>query len=168
MIIGVDPGLDGAIFFLDAGAAIATPMPTVEVKRGGKNKREIDIAAAVEILNFDLTNGAVAYVEQVGAMPGQGVSSMFSFGKSYGILLGVLAALYIGFNHVSPVTWKKALNVRGGKEAALLRASELMPQHSKYWTPKKGELTKAQALGIADAALIAYYGVLHQGGRLNG
>ena len=164
MVIGIDPGMDGAIFF-DSEHKAAWSMPTFEVLRNKKKKREIDIAGLVNLLAVKTTVDAVAYVEQVGAMPGQGVTSMFTFGKGYGILLGVLGGLYIPVVHVSPVTWKKALAVRGGKEAAMLRASELMPHYSTLWAPKKGEITKGQAIGLADAALIAYDGRQLEGAK---
>lgn len=76
---------------------------------------------------------------------------MFSFGKSYGAVLGALAALEIPVTHVTPQRWKKALSVRPGKDAARLRASELLPEHSNTWKLKKHD-------GRAEAAMIAYYG----------
>lgn len=155
--IGVDPGLSGAIACYDPSRNFiraelrVEDMPTVEVKRGKSLKRELNMAALADILyGFD-AGSPHAFVEQVGAMPGQGVTSMFSFGKSYGAVLGALAALEIPVTHVTPQRWKKALSVRPGKDAARLRASELLPEHSNTWKLKKHD-------GRAEAAMIAYYG----------
>jgi crossover junction endodeoxyribonuclease RuvC len=160
--VGVDPGLDGALAFLyPTGEVRCFGMPVVEIVRNGKHKREIDPVALGDLV-FQETDKrtAVAFVEKVGAMPGQGTSSMFSFGKSYGVVLGVLAALQIETHHPTPQAWQKALNVRDGKEGSLLRAGELMPLHRAEWKPVKGVFDKKQAIGRAEAALIAKYGQL--------
>jgi len=152
-VIGIDPGLSGAICLLDGLNRVTIwDMPTVEVLRGRKTKRELDLTALSTII-FGITDEAVAYVEQVGAMPGQGVSSMFSFGKSYGGTLGILAALQVPVQeHVPPQRWQKALNVRKGKDGSRLRASELLPSYMSLWARVKDD-------GRAEAALIAYYGM---------
>lgn len=159
MIIGIDPGLKGAIAFFEDGKIEAIfDMPTFEVERNKKKKSEVDVAMLVAHLNSPVTCKATAYLEKVGAMPKQGTSSMFSFGTSYGILLGVLGALYIPVVHVTPQKWKKALNVRGGKDASRLRASELMPNAASNWPLVKHD-------GRAEAALIAYYGRQLEGAK---
>ena len=146
--IGIDPGLNGAIAYLKDGKLDIWDMPTFSIKRNNKNKREVDASSLSDTLE-DLHG--VAFVEKVGAMPGQGVSSMFSFGQSYGIILGILAAYQIPITLVPPKTWKAVLKVRQGKDAARMKASELMPEHSGLWPLKKHD-------GRAEAALIAYYG----------
>jgi crossover junction endodeoxyribonuclease RuvC len=107
VIVGIDPGLSGALFFLDPSApesGEAIDMPVHNLARGGKNKRELDVVGLIRILaTHHLTH---AFVEQVGSMPGQGVSSVFAFGKCYGIILGVLAARSIPLTLVAPVRWK--------------------------------------------------------------
>ena len=160
LIIGIDPGLKGAIFRCYPENAMSDGMPVAETKRNGKVKNELDLARLADLL-YNPAMDAHAFVERVGAMPGQGVSSMFSFGKSYGAILGILAAFQIPVTFVEPRVWKSKLKVRGGKVGALLHASELMPRWSHLWTPKRGEMNKEQAIGRADAALIAYYGQHH-------
>lgn len=150
MILGIDPGLSGALAFKGENTLVAIDMPTVSIQRNGKNKREIDLAGLVSDIDA-LGPVEHAYVEQVGAMPGQGVSSVFSFGKSYGSILGILAAKRIPYTLVSPVRWKKALQVPAGKDAARHRASQLLPQYAELWPLVKHD-------GRAEAALIAVYG----------
>ena len=152
LILGIDPGLSGALAFLtpSTGALTVLDVPTFTLGRNGKAKREVD---AVELAR--LVDAAVhidhAFVEQVGAMPGQGVSSVFAFGKVYGLLLGILAANSIPHTLVTPQKWKRALSVPAEKDGARARASQLMPAHAGQWTRIKDD-------GRAEAALIAYYG----------
>jgi crossover junction endodeoxyribonuclease RuvC len=123
--------------------------------RGGKTKRELDAHALARLIG-DRRPGH-AFVELVGAMPGQGVSSVFAFGKSFGVVIGVLAALDVPFTFVAPVVWKRAFGVPAAKDGARARASQLMPAAAHHWTRVRDD-------GRAEAALIAYYG-LRQLGR---
>lgn len=152
MIIGVDPGLHGAIAYYRPGAKdelIIIDMPTHELVRGGKKKLEIDPHALHKlIMPYRL---ATAYVEKVNSMPGQGVSSSFAFGKTYGMIIMALAANGVAFTEVPPVVWKKKLQVPAAKDGSRARASQLMPQHADKWKLVKHD-------GRAEAALIAYYG----------
>lgn len=150
-IIGIDPGASGGIAFfsMQRGLLSIFDMPTVEVKRGGKNKREVSAAMLNAIIGARDIDAA--FVEKVGAMPGQGVSSMFQFGRSVGMIEGVLSALEIPTNYVTPQSWQKAVGARGGKDASRARAAELFPAYAANFTRKKDD-------GRADAALIAWYG----------
>ena len=150
-ILGIDPGASGGIAFfsMQRGLLSIFDMPTVEVKRGGKNKREVSAAMLNAIIGARDIDAA--FVEKVGAMPGQGVSSMFQFGRSVGMIEGVLAALEIPTNYVTPQGWQKAVGARGGKDASRARAAELFPAYAANFTRKKDD-------GRADAALIAWYG----------
>jgi crossover junction endodeoxyribonuclease RuvC len=153
IILGIDPGLGGALAALSAmGKLVIVDAPTVEVKRGGKGKREIDPAALADIIREMKPTHAV--VEKVGAMPGQGVSSMFSFGRSVGQVEGALAALGIPVSYVSPLTWKRSLSVPAGKDGARLRASQLLPAYAERWRLVKHD-------GRAEAGLIALWGLLN-------
>ena len=152
VILGIDPGLSGAIAFLGPdGTVEVIDMPTLALRRGGKAKRELDLIALARMFDERVSTIRHAFVEQVGAMPGQGIASMFAFGKAYGALLGVLSANFIPMTTVSPVVWKKALAVPAGKDAARARASQLLPRSAYLWP-----LTKHD--GRAEAALIALYG----------
>jgi crossover junction endodeoxyribonuclease RuvC len=149
--IGIDPGLDGAIAFfdLDKGHLSMIDMPTVEIIRNGKKKRELNaqlVANVFRCVGGDMT----AVLERVNAMPGQGVSSVFSFGRSSGIVEGVLAGMQIPLTIVTPQAWQKAASVRGGKDGARQRATELFPVYAGLFGRKKDD-------GRADAACMAWY-----------
>jgi crossover junction endodeoxyribonuclease RuvC len=150
MILGIDPGLSGALAFMDDNKLSVFDIPTFEITRNGKKKRQIDLQILLGILeerNFDLEH---AYLENVGAMPGQGVSSMFQMGRGYGQIEMGLAAAGIPVTYITPQVWKKALAVPKDKDGARQRASQLMPQHADNWPLKKHD-------GRAEAALIALY-----------
>ncbi len=148
--IGVDPGASGAIVILhDLQPVEWLLMPTIAVGSG----RRVDCAEVARFLRGCGAHiGSHALFELVGAMPGQGVTSMFAFGHSTGSVTGVLAALGIPVTHVTPQRWKKRAGLIGkDKDAARSRAIQLWP----HWAAlgKKGA---GQAL--ADAALIARFG----------
>jgi len=148
LVLGVDPGLSGAICRYEAGSIPTIyDMPTLALTRGGKNKREIDAHKLVDMLRY----ADHAFVEYAGAMPGQGVSAVFAFGKTYGIILGILAAVDVPYTVVAPRKWKTALQVPAEKDGARARASQLMPSAAHLWPRVKDD-------GKAEAALISLYG----------
>lgn len=149
MVLGVDPGLTGALAFFDPdmGLLMVRDMPTVEVVRNGKKKNEVSPQMLASIIREHPV--ARAMIERVGAMPGQGVTSVFSFGRSFGIVEGVLAALELSTTIIPPQTWQKAVNLRGGKDGSRARAAELFPRDAGLFARKKDD-------GRADAALIAW------------
>jgi len=149
--IGIDPGLNGAIAFLDTekGHLSVVDMPTFEVKRNNKAKREVNAAGLAHILAAaQKVQGII--LERVGAMPGQGVTSVFSFGRSVGLVEGVLAAYLLPVSIVTPQAWQKAAGVRGGKDGSRMRACELFPNYAGLFARKKDD-------GRADAAIMAWY-----------
>ena len=149
--IGIDPGLNGAIAFLDTekGHLSVVDMPTFEVKRNNKFKREVSPHGISDVLSLSQKISGVV-LERVGAMPGQGVTSVFSFGRSVGVIEGVLAAEHIPVSIVTPQAWQKAAGVRGGKDGARQRACELFPNYAGLFARKKDD-------GRADAACMAWY-----------
>lgn len=146
-VIGIDPGASGAIVMLEDGVPIEwMAMPVMKV---GSATR---VNAAALAAFFMESKTEHVYVEQVGAMPGQGVASMFNFGHNCGTIMGVLGALAVPHTLVTPQAWKKAAGLIGtDKDAARARAIQLWPEWRDL--DKKGA---GQAL--ADAALIARYG----------
>jgi crossover junction endodeoxyribonuclease RuvC len=151
-IVGIDPGLSGALFFLNPDHPMtgeAVDLPIHVLTRGGKKKRELDIAGLIGILTAHRLDHV--FLEQVNAMPGQGVSGVFAFGKCYGVILGVIAAHNIPLTLVAPAVWKRALGVPKAKDGARARASQLLPEAASQWALKKHD-------GRAEAALIALYG----------
>ena len=154
-VIGIDPGLDGAIAVLDETGDIIQvyDMPTVEVKVNGSTKRKVAPAAiASELRMYTVDGKCRAVIEQVSAMPGQGVTSMFTFGRSLGVLEGVLAGMGIPYELVTPSTWVKKMRVAPGKGGSRQRAMELWPMDADLFKRVKDD-------GRADASLIARYGL---------
>ena len=151
IIIGIDPGLSGAVVFLNTATHDLDiyDMPTVEVTRNGKKKRELSAQLLSNILSGHKVTAA--YLERVNAMAGQGVSSVFSFGRSSGIVEGILAAFDIPTTLVTPQAWQKAMEVRSGKDGSRERAMQLFPAHAGMFARVKDD-------GRSDAALIAAYG----------
>lgn len=147
--IGVDPGLTGAVVaILPDGAIEFHDMPVLEIKK----KTQLDYAGLAHILRRYADRGeATAAIELVGAMPGQGVSSMFKFGQVYGAALATLATLQIPYQCVTPPVWKRAFRLVGeDKDASRSRALEMFPACVEHLRLKKHH-------GRADALLIAHW-----------
>jgi crossover junction endodeoxyribonuclease RuvC len=145
--IGIDPGCSGAVVLFDNSHPVEWElMPVLKV---GKNTRVNGAALAAFLLPWA---DAHVYLEHVGAMPGQGSASMFTFGHAVGVVEGVLSGLGIPYTLVSPLAWKKRAGLIGtDKDAARSRAIQLWPAWRDLDTKAKGQ-------ALADAALIAMYG----------
>lgn len=153
IFVGIDPGLSGAIARLDSasGEVRIEDVPTFEIKRNGKAKREIDCHSLARIVD-DMTKepGTRIVIELVSSMPGQGVSSVFAFGKAFGVLIGVSAATFCPIDFVSPAKWKREVGVTASKDGSRAKASMLFPRYSELWRRAKDD-------GRAEALLIALY-----------
>jgi crossover junction endodeoxyribonuclease RuvC len=152
--LGIDPGLSGAVAFYSPSQDLLEvyDMPTHTVKTNGKQRRKIDFHQLAAIIRRCAPLTSKALLEEVNAMPGQGVTSMFSFGKAAGAAEMALAYSGVTYDLVSPVKWKRAMRVTGNKDEARRAASRLMPVHAHWWARAKDD-------GRAEAALIAYYAV---------
>ena len=149
-VLGIDVGLNGAIAIVSDGQLIELhDMPTVSLERNNKTKRMVNAAELARLIRQGKPD--YAYLERLNAMPGQGVSSMFSMGQSLGVVLGILAALDIPTTTIPPRTWQKALDVPQGKDGSRYRASQLFPAHADKFARVKDD-------GRSDATLIAAYG----------
>jgi crossover junction endodeoxyribonuclease RuvC len=151
--IGFDPGLKGAFTVIDKRGDIVQvfDMPCVEVKVGGSLKNKIAPAAIVaELELFSHRDRCFAAIESVGARPGQGVTSMFGFGRSLGVLEGVVAGLKIPSRMVHPTIWTKAMKVAPGKDGSRQRAMEQWPAQAELFKRVKDD-------GRADSALLALF-----------
>ena len=152
IIFGIDPGISGAICVLREGKILEVyEMPTMI--DGKKNKRQVNGAEVTNIFLKDLNNKykAKVVVEHVSAMPGQGVTSMFNFGQSFGVLKGICAALKLPIYFVRPVKWKKHFNlIKTNKEASRTKVIEIFPYISSKISRKKDS-------NKADSILIAKY-----------
>ena len=152
LIIGIDPGISGSICFLkDGKISDVIEMPTMT--EGKKNKRQVNGSQIYnEILKRinEAENQEIRVViEQVSAMPGQGVTSMFNFGQSFGILKGLCSAMQLPMYFVRPAKWKKYFNlINSEKDASRTRAIEIFPYFSSQLSKKK-DSNKADAILIA-------------------
>ncbi len=151
LIIGIDPGISGSICFFKDGKIIEViEMPVMT--EGKKNKKQVN---GSQIYNEFLKkiNGKDdeirVVIEQVSAMPGQGVTSMFNFGQSFGILKGICSAMQLPMFFVRPAKWKKYFNlINSQKDASRTRAIEIFPYFSTKLSKKK-DSNKADAILIA-------------------
>ena len=154
LAIGIDPGITGSICFFEDGKIIdLIDMPNMA--DGKKQKKQVNGAQIYnEILlrtkNVEKRNIKVV-IEHVSAMPGQGVTSMFNFGQSFGVLKGICSAMQLPMHFVRPAKWKKFFNlINAEKDASRTKAIEIFP----YISP---QLSKKKDANKADAALIASF-----------
>jgi crossover junction endodeoxyribonuclease RuvC len=150
--LGCDPGLDGAFTILDARGHLVDviDLPTVEIKVGKSFKRRIAPAALVSDLELFSREECRAIVESVASRPGQGVASVFSFGQTYGLIVGVLAGLKVPTEFVTPAVWTKAMRVSDGTGGSRARCMEIWPAHAEKFKRVKDH-------NRADSALLAQY-----------
>ncbi len=152
IIIGIDPGVSGAICILNNGIIVDVyEMPTMI--DGKKNKKQVNGAEVVNIFLKEIENekNTKVVIEHVNAMPGQGVTSMFNFGQSFGVIKGICSALRLPINFIRPTKWKKHYNLIGSdKDASRTKVIELFPDISSKISRKKDS-------NKADAILIAKY-----------
>tara|TARA_B100000073_G_scaffold330650_1_gene319303 strand:+ start:86 stop:583 length:498 start_codon:yes stop_codon:yes gene_type:complete len=153
LIIGIDPGVSGSIcFFKDGKILDVIEMPTMN--EGKKNKKQVNGAQIYNEITKRIDdksdpNNIRVVIEHVTAMPGQGVTSMFNFGQSFGILKGICSAMQIPMFFVRPAKWKKYFNlINSEKDASRTRAIEIFPYFSSQLSKKK-DSNKADAILIA-------------------
>ncbi len=152
LVIGIDPGISGSICFFHDGKIIdVVEMPTMT--DGKKNKRQVNgsqiFNEILKRINKIDNNDIRVVIEQVSAMPGQGVTSMFNFGQSFGILKGICSAMQLPMYFVRPAKWKKYFNlINSEKDASRSRAIEIFPYYSSQLSKKK-DSNKADAILIA-------------------
>ena len=149
-IIGIDPGLSGAIAILEDNKVLSIfDMPVMA--EGKKNKRQLNSAQLVDIIkeNIKINDDIAVVVEQVNAMPGQGVTSMFNFGQTFGAIKGVCAALKLPIFFVRPSKWKKHFDLlNSSKDSSRTKVIEMYPSLSNQLTKKK-DANKSDAILIA-------------------
>ena len=152
IIFGIDPGVSGAISVMENKKVIEVfDMPTMI--DGKKNKKQVNGAQVTNIIKEKINNSqeTIVVVEHVNAMPGQGVTSMFNFGQSFGVVKGICSALGLPIYFVRPTKWKKHFNlIKTNKDASRTKAIEMYPEISNKLHRKKDS-------NKADAILIARY-----------
>mgnify|MGYP001183156979 FL=1 len=152
LIIAIDPGISGSICFFEDGKILdVLEMPTMI--DGKKNKKQVNGAQiyneiSTKISGIEKQNLRVI-IEHVSAMPGQGVTSMFNFGQSFGILKGICSAMQLPMYFVRPAKWKKYFGlIKSQKDASRTKAIEMFPYFSSQLSKKK-DSNKADAILIA-------------------
>lgn len=167
--LGIDNGIGGALTAYDAEANEVTsiPMPVIKVQKAKGNKNEYDIPTIVawfrKYMSYDImmkSNVKMVILEKAQPFPGQGAVSMFSIGRGYGIMEGILAGLGLPYMVIHPKTWQKkmfeGMPHQDTKQASIVTASRLFPGARFFGSDKSTKLHN----GMTDAALMAYYGYL--------
>ena len=152
LIIGIDPGISGAICFFKNGE-VKEILDMPNMAEGKKNKRQINGPQIYNEISKRIINipkkEVVVVIEQVSAMPGQGVTSMFNFGQSFGVLKGICSAMQLSMHFVRPAKWKKYFNlIKTEKDASRTKVIEIFPYISSQLSRKK-DSNKADAILIA-------------------
>lgn len=152
MILGIDPGLSGALALLspEGNVLAIEDMPTIEVVINGKKRRSMPPVALANTIR--ILAPQKAFLENVGVRPGEGAVGAFSFGRNLGQIEGVLAALQIPTTLVHPATWKRRMNIPADKGGARMKAMALFPDKVDLFKRVKDD-------GRAESALLAYYGI---------
>lgn len=149
LILGIDPGLSGALAYFNYQLNeihSLHDMPIHEIK----GKRHLDYYALTRLIKTYSPSTAFAVIEDVSAMPGQGVTSMFRFGQAFGVAQGAVAAAEIPMTFVRPSVWKSAMNLSHDKDDSRRKASHLFPKDIEKWARKKDD-------GRAEALLLAVF-----------
>ena len=153
LIIGIDPGISGAICFFQNGE-ITDVIDIPSMADGKKNKRQINSQQVFNEISERIFNipkkEIIVVIEQVSAMPGQGVTSMFNFGQSFGVLKGICSAMQLSMYFVRPAKWKKYYGlIKTEKDASRTKVIEIFPYISSKLSKKK-DSNKADAILIAN------------------
>jgi crossover junction endodeoxyribonuclease RuvC len=153
--LGIDPGLNGAIALYtqtcDSYDLETHDIPTHEITVNGRKRNRVDLHSLARIVANLAPGVELAIIEDVHAMPKQGVTSSFSFGFVAGAIQGVVAANNLRVQLVQPGPWKRYFGVTADKDSSRRCASQLFPAYSHLWARKKDD-------GRAEAAILAYYG----------
>jgi crossover junction endodeoxyribonuclease RuvC len=151
LVLGVDPGLSGAIAFVNDGELLnVADLPLVDVQHGKGSRKELSPALLHDMLVHTEIRIGRAIVEHVGASPQMGSVSAFRFGENFGAILAVLACCGVRTELVRPQTWKKAMGLGPDKALSRAMAIKLWPDQSQYFARAKDD-------GRAEAALLCEY-----------
>ncbi len=157
--LGVDPGFTGALAFYDplAMSLKIYDVPTIKIKKpSGGVKTEVDMYELARIIGLEAEHITSATIEKVTGVANQGVTSIFNFGFSTGVITMAIASYHIPIITVPPATWKRSFLLGSNKGESIERAKELFPAFTHYWKLKKHD-------GRAEAALIACYAATKAG-----
>lgn len=150
LILGIDPGLSGALAYYDPALEMVADVFDMPVHKI-KGKDHLDLYLLSQIVDSRSASTKAAFIEQVSAMPKQGVSSTFRFGFAAGVVNGVVAANMVPIVNVTPTVWKRAMGLTNDKDASRRLASHMFPRQSKLWA-------RVKDADRAEAVLLAVYG----------
>jgi crossover junction endodeoxyribonuclease RuvC len=152
LVAGIDPGVSGAVAWLSAGHLIEVlDLPMAELKVGKTMRKRLIPSVLAEMLSIEGRLPDHVYLEEVATRPGEGAVGAFSFGRAFGQIEGVLAALDIPYSLVRPNAWKKKLRLPADKGSTRTRACQLWPGAAERFKLVKND-------GRADACMIGLYG----------
>lgn len=146
IVCGIDPGVSGAIAWIAEDRVMVADMPVVEVR----GKRVIDAGKVTRILRGLPAKPDMVVLEHVQGVQGSGATSAFAFGRGFGLIEGVVAAIGLPLTLVRPQTWTKALGVSRDKGYHRIAAASLFPSHANLFERVKDD-------GRADAVLLAHW-----------
>lgn len=150
-VVGIDPGISGAIAVVTSGVVACHDMPTIEIN----GKRRVDPLGIRDILaTLDLEGIDAVVLEHVQGVQGTGATSAFSFGRSFGVTEGVIAGMTLPLTLVRPQAWTKALGVSRDKGQHRQAAANLWPRQAALFARVKDD-------GRADAALLCHWWLRH-------
>lgn len=151
-IAGIDPGSHGAICLYNKDLPpIIFDMPTLEIKRNGKKRTQIDLYALAKFIDLHSKDIIKAYIENPQGMPGMASNSTYRLGLNVGIAQMAIASAFIPMQLLAPHAWKKDVGVTKDKDSCRLKASQISPLNSHHWARAKDD-------GRAESFLIAWYG----------
>jgi hypothetical protein len=155
LTLGIDPGVDGAIALLDAGGELVEvhDMPTLADGPAGRRAANAPLLAAIVFRS----HATSAFVEYVGARPKEGAVGAFAFGRSRGVIEGVLAAAGLPITFLTPPAWKRAVGIAAGKDGAKDAARS---EAIRRWPDKSALFARIKDDGRAEAALIGVAGMM--------
>jgi len=157
MIIAIDPGIHGAIAHLDEDGALLSVQEMPILKDGARGRALVNAVLFADMLTM-MPISSIAYLEAVSAMPGQGVSSSFGFGRSRGIAEGVLAAFHIPVSLITAATWKRLVGIPAGSGKDVSRGKAI-----SRWPTQADVFKRVRDEGRAEAALLGIGGLIRAG-----
>jgi crossover junction endodeoxyribonuclease RuvC len=161
IVLGIDLGVNGAFAVVRSDGSLISVHDTPALADGPSGRRNVNAAIVAEIIAK--SHATEAFVEFVGARPGEGAVGAFSFGRSRGVVEGVAAALDVPISFITPPAWKRLVGIApgkdGAKDAARSEAIRRWPAHASLFARVRDD-------GRAEACLIAVAGLIRKGGAL--
>lgn len=150
LVVGVDPGLSGAIAFYNYETKLLESVHDMPTKKRNNGRNEIDVFALTQIFDRRWVQIEIAVIEEVGSMPNDGAVQAFAFGYATGIVTGILGGYNIQTIRTPPSVWKLMVGLTSDKNLSRSRAAKLFPELAPAFARKKDD-------GRAEAAILAHF-----------